>query len=149
MKIRVEIDDSLVEKEIVIRAPEYDDNIKQLYDTVTNAVPKETNLVYYKDDSEFFLDLNDILFFETDNRQVHAHTATDNYTIKQRLYELEDILPSKFVRISKSAILNLDQIFSITRSVTGTVASFQKSQKQVFVSRRYYRPLKDRLEKRG
>ncbi|MBU9790271.1 LytTR family transcriptional regulator [Lentilactobacillus sp. IMAU92037] len=149
MKVRVEIDDDLQNKEIVIRTPKYDAEVSQLVDVLNAQTREVQSLVFYKGDSEYYLDPSDILFFETENRQVHAHTVDDEYVIHHRLYELEMMLTGEFIRISKSAIINLHNILSLTRSVAGVVVKFQDSNKQVYVSRRYYRPLKDRLERRG
>ena len=44
--------------------------------------------------------------FETEEKVVYAHTKDDMFQVKYRLYELEEILPGYFMRISKSTILN-------------------------------------------
>lgn len=69
--------------------------------------------------------------------------------IKYRLYELEEILPKYFVRVSKSTILNVNQVYSIDKNITSSsIIKFSKSYKQVYVSRNYYKILKQRLEER-
>ncbi|WP_263850030.1 LytTR family DNA-binding domain-containing protein [Secundilactobacillus paracollinoides] len=57
-------------------------------------------------------------------------------------------MPATFMRISKSAILNTTKIFALTHSISNSLVEFQHSQKQVYVSRKYYKPLKARLEER-
>lgn len=148
MKVRVEIDGDLKNKEIVIKAPRYDAETESLYQSIQNLYGQIKPLVFLKGTSEYYLDVNDILFFETDGRQVHAHTRDDEYVIRYRLYELEDLLTGQFVRISKSAIINSNQVYALTRSVSSIVVRFQNSSKQVYVSRRYYKALKDKLERR-
>jgi len=65
------------------------------------------------------------------------------------LYELEEMLPNNFVRVSKSTILNVNQIYSINRNLTSSsLVQFYKSYKQVYVSRNYNKILKQRLEER-
>ena len=92
-----------------------------------------------------------ILFFETDAEGISAHTIDDIYTIKYRLYELEELLPGYFLRVSKSSILNTKRVYAIEKNLSASsVVQFQHTHKQVYVSRRYYKPLKDRMaEKRG
>ena len=63
-------------------------------------------LTFYKDRSEYFLDLGTLLFFETDGKRICGHTRNEAYEVKQKLYELEELLPIAFCRISKSAIVN-------------------------------------------
>ena len=59
---------------------------------------------FYQGDRSYYLPLEDILFFETDGKEILAHTIDQMYTIKYRLYELEEILPGYFMRVSKSTI---------------------------------------------
>lgn len=93
------------------------------------------------------IELEDILFFETESNGVNAHTRDDIYQVKYRLYELEEILPVHFLRISKSAIINVKEVYSLSKSnlSTTSVAAFSGSYKQVFVSRHYVRQLKEKL----
>lgn len=53
MKVRLEIDDTLNEDEIVIRTKEYSDEIKQLIESFKSK-PK---IQFFKQDTEYYLDL--------------------------------------------------------------------------------------------
>lgn len=77
-----------------------------------------------------------------------AHTVRDAYQVKYKLYELENMLGANYMRVSKSTILNLDQIYAITRSISNCQVKFQYSYKVVYVSRHYYRDLRNRLDER-
>lgn len=79
---------------------------------------------------------------------VMAHTTKNAYQVKYKLYELEDILGGNFMRVAKSTILNLDKIYAITRSISNCQIKFEESYKTVYVSRHYYRDLRNRLEER-
>ncbi len=140
MKIKVEIDDALDEDEIVIHTKDYNDEIKEFIDSFKSK-PK---IQFFKQDTEYYLDLNTILFFESDNGMVFAHTKKDMFSISQKLYELENILPKYFLRISKSTIVNIQKIYSLSHSVSSHLITFQDSHKQVYVSRMYYKILKER-----
>ena len=64
-------------------------------------------------------------------------------------YELEDMLGSDFLRISKSAIVNLNRIYAIRRNLAASSEiSFQGTHKQIYVSRAYIKVLKERLEEK-
>lgn len=148
MKIRIEIDENLEEDEVTIKCKEINQTIKRVQQSISSAnlIPK---LIFYKNDTEYYLNINDILFFETSENSVEAHTEKEVYKIKYRLYELEEILPNNFVRVSKSTILNVNQIYSINRNLTSSsLVQFYKSYKQVYVSRNYNKILKQRLEER-
>ena len=145
MKIRIEIDENLEEDEVTIKCKEINQTIKRVQQSISSAnlIPK---LIFYKNDTEYYLNINDILFFETSENSVEAHTEKEVYKIKYRLYELEEMLPNNFVRVSKSTILNVNQIYSINRNLTSSsLVQFYKSYKQVYVSRNYNKILKQRL----
>ncbi|WP_332525109.1 LytTR family DNA-binding domain-containing protein [Terrisporobacter sp.] len=42
---------------------------------------------------EYYISLSDILFFETEENTMSAHTIDNVYQVKYKLYELEEILP--------------------------------------------------------
>ena len=75
---------------------------------------------------------------------VFAHTKKDMFSVCQKLYELENILPRSFMRISKSTIVNIQKIYSLSHSVSSHLITFQDTHKQVYVSRMYYKILKER-----
>jgi DNA-binding LytR/AlgR family response regulator len=147
MKMRVEIDSSTKEGEVIIRAPEYTQNIKEIQALVERQNATQKVMTFYQDATEFYLEVGDILFFETEERQVCAHTEDAIYTTHQRLYELEDRLPIEFIRISKSCIVNVSKILALTKSLSNCLVQFQNSHKQVYASRRYYKPLQEHLKK--
>ncbi len=70
----------------------------------------------------------------------------DENIVHHKLYELEELLPRAFIRISKSAILNSSKVYSIARNLTASSrVEFFGSHKAVFVSRNYYKLLKDKI----
>lgn len=78
-----------------------------------------------------------------------AHSTRNAYFVKYKLYELENLLGGQFMRISKSTILNLDQIYALTKSISNCQIKFHDSYKTVYGSRRYYRDLNERLREKG
>lgn len=149
MKIRIEIDDSLKEVEVIIRSQEWTDEVQKLQAAISEIRKSGSKFVFYKNETEYFLDLNTILFFETCESEMLAHTRDEIYKVRYRLYELEELLPGFFMRVSKSTILNTKCIHSISRSVsTPCLVQFQNTHKQVYVSRFYYKPLRNRLEEK-
>ncbi len=150
MKIKIEIDEKLESDEIIIRCRKLNDEVTQVQKAVSEIISERSRIIFYKGEAEYYFPLEEILFFETEDDGISAHTIGDIYRIRHRLYELEEMLPGYFLRISKSAILNTRKIFAIDRNLSSaSIVSFQDTHKQVYVSRRYFKPLKDRLEERG
>lgn len=149
MKIRIEIEDNLKEEEIIIRSAGLTEEVQKIQKAIADVVAMEQKYSFYKGETSYYLSLDEILFFETEGNEVQAHTKTDIYRTKYRLYELEEMLPGSFMRVSKSTILNTKCIYAMTKSLTAScVIEFQNTHKQVYVSRYYYKPLKNRLEEK-
>jgi len=148
VKIRLDISPDYQEKEVVIKAAQKDDEVQQILDSIKDVAEKFNHLNGYIGETVYSLALKDVLFFETNDRNVYAHTTNNAFLIHYRLYELEENLPDNFLRISKSSILNVDEILSLSRSVTGNLVEFKNTYKQVYVSRRFLHELKDKLKQR-
>ena len=150
MKMQIEIDEKILEDEVIIRCNQLSDEINKIQNFVNELILKKTSIIFYKDNIEYYISLNEVLFFETEENNVFAHTLENVYQVKYKLYELEKLLPGNFMRVSKSSILNIDHIYSITRNITASsIVEFQNTYKKVYVSRNYYKPLKFKLlEKR-
>ena len=149
MKIKIVIDESYTENEIIIKCHTHSDEIKNIQKMLENAASHSGNLIYYKGDKDYYFDLKNILFFDIEGGICYAHTKSDIYLVKHRLYELEQILPINFVRISKATIVNINHILSVSSSFGSSYSlEFNRSHKQVYVSRRYIKLLKTRLKER-
>lgn len=149
MKLQIELDPSLDDDVIIIRCKQYNQTVSDLNQLLLQSPTKPRYLETWKREKRFYLDVNDILFFETTGDAVYAHTRDDNYLIKMRLYEIESLSLAPFLRISKSTIANINEIFSIEKSLgAGSLITFKHSHKEVYVSRSYSSALNDRLKER-
>lgn len=149
MKVRIEIEENLSEEEIIIRCRSVNNTIQKIQTAISDINNQSKEFIFYKDDTEYYLSLNKILFFETDSGSINAHTKNDIYYVKYKLYVLEELLPGSFMRVSKSTILNINHIYSITRNLTSSsIVEFEETHKKVYISRYYYKPLKCRLEEK-
>jgi DNA-binding LytR/AlgR family response regulator len=150
MKIRIEVDNKIEENEVIIKCNELNEEVKNIQVVLGDMLSSNKSLTFYKGETEYYLSLEEVLFFETEESGICAHTTDNIYNVKYKLYELEELLPGYFMRVSKSTILNTNHIYSITRSLSSaSKVEFQNTHKQVYVSRYYYKPLKIKLlEKR-
>ncbi|MBD5135588.1 MAG: LytTR family transcriptional regulator [Lachnospiraceae bacterium] len=149
MKIKIETDCNISENEIIIRCNSINDDIIRLQSLINNTYNNLNQPVFYKNEKEYYIPLEKILFFETNNGIVNAHTTNELYLVKNKLYELEEILPGFFTRVSKSTILNTHAVYSITRNITSSsIVEFENTHKQVYVSRYYYKPLQEKLKEK-
>lgn len=149
MKVKIEIQEGLEEEEVVIRCAELNDFCISLQNYLSKQNNGRRCLLLSDKGTDFFIPMEDIYFFETEGREIRAHTADQIFFCGYKLYELEEMLPGSFMRISKSAIANLDYIYSITRNLTASsTVEFRDSRKKTMVSRSYYKLLLERLNTR-
>ncbi len=150
MKIRVEMTDGLEEDEVVIRCSRMHAALQRIYRTILEQSQPAPEIVFFKENSEFYFPLERVLFFETGGEHIYAHTREDAYRIRYRLYELEEILPGYFLRASKSVIVNSRQVYSLEHNLaSSSLVQFRDSHKQIYVSRRYYQILRRHLHERS
>lgn len=135
------------EEEIVIRYRTRTEEVEKLESAVRRLLSAEKGITLYREDTEFYLPSEEVLFFETDDRKVVAHTAKELFYAKDNLSALEQTLPYQFIRASKSCIVNAAAVFSIRRGITGvSEIGFRDTKKTAFMSRSYYRSFMDKME---
>ncbi len=149
MKIRVEIDPDIPEGEVVIKGPELNEEIISLQRQIAEAVNTQLQLHVTRQKTEYLLSLEEILFLETSDQIVAVHTRGEIFETKDKMYELEELLPGKFMRVSKSTIINTSKIRAIHKNITGaSEVEFQGTVKKAYVSRNYIKALINKLEEK-
>lgn len=103
---------------------------------ITSATSK---IVGFKDEAYHVINHVSILYFEALDAGVLCHTATDVYRLKEKLYQLEERLPSdRFIKVSRSFIVHID---AVTRIIPWfnrrLLLKFERSKKEVEVSKNY------------
>lgn len=90
--------------------------------------------------------LSDIFYFEALDEHVFAYTKDKVYEIKNRLYEVEERYQEiYFLRISKSIVVNLRKIHTITPALNARYTANMKNGEQLIISRQYVKQLKEIL----
>lgn len=146
MRVKIEIEEGLAEEEVIIKCGCLSESVINLQNYISKQGSSKRCLPLNNGDTEYYIPMEDIYFFETEGREIRAHTADKLFFCNYKLYELEELLPGNFMRISKSAIANLDHIYSITRNLTASSeVEFNRSNKKALVSRAYYKALTERL----
>ena len=146
VRVVIEIDPDK-EEEIRVRVKEMTPAIRTVSDRLSTMLSGEPEIAVRDGDRERFLSPREILYAETADGRVYVHTANRVFSASNRLYELEELLPRYFVRAGKSVIVNTMHISSLRRAPTGLgEAEFRGSEKKVFISRQYYKPVRDLIE---
>ena len=69
----------------------------------------------------------------------------NRYVLSKPLYELEQVLGSQFVRISKSTIINIRRIDHVAAGFNGTMELVMKNGMESYISRSFRKIFKERL----
>lgn len=145
MDIDLRIDKLYKDTKIIICTSEMNKEISELISKISSL-----DLIHikgFKQDKMYILEQNLIESVYTENSKVFARCNNEVYELKNRLYELENILnPKNFVRISHSEIINIHKVSNIDFKILGTILFNFKSGNKSYVSRRYIKKIKEFLE---
>ena len=146
MKLRIEIDPDLPE-EVIIRAPAINDKVRRIQEAILKASERSGELAVKNGDAEYYVSYDELLFFETSGEKVWAHTSSECFLCQERLSELLELLPRTFARASKSCIVNTSRIRTMARTATGIAkVTFDMTEKTVYISRMYYKIVREIIE---
>lgn len=122
----------------------------ELTDRIENMVKEyvgENKIVGFTEDETIILELKEIECVTVIDNKVWAITEKGKFLIKNRLYEVEKILPSSFIKINKSSVANIYKIKKFISTYSGAVNVEFKSGYTDYVSRRCLPQVKRRLIK--
>ena len=93
------------------------------------------------------IELADIYYFETVERKLFVYDRDDTYEIKDKnLTDLEaELEGTKFIRVSRYTIINIDKLESITPTISRNFVVLLDNGDKVQASRGYIDNLKDQL----
>ena len=132
------------DEEVVITAHKRNtliDEIEALISKHTDRIPG------YTEDDIKMLSVSEIECITVlDGKTYAIDTKNCRYRLKQRLYELEQQLPSSFIRINKSSLANETRLDRFAVTIAGSVDAVFKCGYREYVSRRCFAQIKRRLE---
>ena len=144
MKIEVRIDEKCKEPKIIVMTDKMTDEINALVKRLSEEQPQV--IAGFKDDTVEVLEPSDIYRVFTTSGKVLAETSHGEYTLRLRLYEMEQRLDNRsFVRISNSDIINLKKVKSFDLSFAGTICIRLSNGTVTYVSRRSVAKIKQLL----
>lgn len=141
MKVEVIIDESLDENKVTIYAKKYSKDIENIRDMLTDRLLDK--IVAFYDKEIFILSFDEIIRIYAKDKEVFVKTNNKSYKVRLTLTELEKRLDKKkFIRISRSEIVNIDYIKRLDLSFIGTIAVEFTNGEVSYVSRRRLKDFK-------
>ena len=144
MQVEIKIDVSCKEPKIVVVTDRMTDEINGIVQKL--SAEHQTTIIGFKDDVAEILEPSDVYRVFAFNGKVLADTNRGEYSLRLRLYEIEQRLDNHvFVRISNSEIINLKNVKSFDLSFAGTICVTLSNGMVTYVSRRYVAKIKQVL----
>lgn len=107
----------------------------------------EATLIAVKNGKTYFMESENLELVRTEGREIVCYDKMKNrYVLNKPLYELENIFGSQFVRISKSAMVNISRIDHVAAGFNGTMELVMKNGIEDYISRSFRKSFKERLE---
>ncbi|MBQ4573950.1 MAG: LytTR family transcriptional regulator [Clostridia bacterium] len=145
MKYKLIIDkDAEEEITVVAHAPS---SLTEQIENLICSFSGADNIMGYRDDEMRKLSFGEIECITVLNRKVIAIDIKGNrYSLKDRLRDLEAVLPSYFIRINKSTLANEHRILRFDAVFSGGVDAVFYCGYREYVSRRCFTEIRRRYE---
>lgn len=146
MKVECKISSDYKEPYAVLHINKMTETIAEIISMLEKENVDSPALIASKDKKTYFIMPEDIALVRTEGREIVCYDKLKNrYTLDKPLYELESMLDLCFVRISKSAIVNIHQINHVEAGFNGTMELVMKNGVTDYISRSFRKNFKERL----
>lgn len=129
------------EEEVIVYAKEKNELVLE----IVKLIKGDTEIIGQTNGTTVRLLPYEIVCFSSDNNKVYAYTKNEKYTIKQKLYQIEEIIGDSFVRINKSCIANIKKIKKFKASIGGSYLVEFTNGYTDYISRRELKNVKIRM----
>ena len=135
----------LPETEVIIRGDVASEEVVLLLQLLKKR--NSGKLILYKEEEQYIMDADEIVYVEVSDNKVYAYTKQDTYEAKQKLYEIKELLGGRsFAQINKSVIVNINCVKSIQAEFSGNYRLKLKNRKEsLTISRKYFKEFRDRI----
>lgn len=141
MQVEIKIDPSQPEPKVVITAASMTEEVNRIVRRLSDEIPQVISGA--RDGKLEVLEPEELIRIYAASGKVFAVTGKGEYTLRLRLYELEERLsPHQFVRISNSEIIHLKKVVNFDLSFAGTIYVKLSNGTVTYVSRRYVSKIK-------
>lgn len=144
MQVEIKMNSSYTEPKIIILTASMTEEVNNIIKKLSDDIPQIIS--GSKDEKIEVLEQTDLIRIYANAGKVFAVTNKGEYTLRLRLYEIEEKLnPHQFVRISNSEIINLKKVNHFDLRFTGTICVKLSNGTSTYVSRRYVSRIKKLL----
>lgn len=138
IKVRTNISNEYQDIEVCINAPAINQEVQMLENELLSITSKSIKqIIAMQNNDIFIINVSDIILFFSEEKNNFCKTKDGIYRIKEKLYYLEEMLsPKDFIRISNSAIININHVKCFNTSIIGKIVVKFKDGSEEIVSKR-------------
>ncbi len=130
---------------IKIGCHKVDSNVKEIVNFIKS---RQGSIDVKNGEMKYNIPIVDIFYVESVDDRTFIYLSGDCYETAHKLYELEEILNERrFIRISKSVIVNLLKIECVKPALNGRYLCHLKNGEDVIISRKYVHEFKEKLSR--
>lgn len=146
MKVECEIDPNCKEPFAVIHIHKMTPAVSEAISILEKEGAAGPFLFAVRDGKTYFVEPGRLEIIRTEGRELVCYDRLKNrHLLNKPLYELENMLGREFVRVSKSALINIRRIDHVEASFNGTMKLVMKNGIEDSVSRSCRKTFKERL----
>ena len=144
MKIRINQDKTMSEIEVIVNCSTVDARVRNLLDALRQCAVSLTGMA---EDMTVCVPLHTILYIESINRKTFFYDENRVFRCKDSLTALESLLEQyRFLRISKSCIVNIAQVASTYRCDNHRLGLLLRNGERLVAGRVYAAKVRERIQ---
>lgn len=142
-KVTIQQVESNIDEEIIVKCHKISDEVLSV---VENLKSGESMILGAQDNEIFRIPVKDIYYVESVDNKTYIYLQKNVYDTKLKLYEIEEkCRDTKLFRCSKSMIVNIAKIRSVTPSINGRFEAKMHNGEIVIISRQYVSAFKKKI----
>jgi len=146
LKAEIRLSSDVNEPHVIINAGTLTPEIEELAKRIENEKLTGNVLAVKRENLIYILEPDEVQIVRTEGNEIVAYnTAKQRFIVEKRLYEIETLLGHQFIRISKSAIVNIRKIDHVDVRFSGMMNVVMKNGINEYISRRHMGDFKKRL----
>ena len=145
--IDIKIDPARVDPRVIIETSRMTPDIDKIVHAIENSVDSGFPMITaYDGETIVLLSQREIMRVFIESRKLVIQTDRGCFTARKSLAEIElSLNPNRFLRISRSEIINLNKVASFDFSLSGTIQVHFDDGTFTWVARRYVRSIQQTL----
>lgn len=146
MKYHIKLDSKIDETDVLVTAQDKNHEVEEI-ERALMKIQKESQIITVNISQNVYrIHFDEIIYVDVWGDYSTIHLMDRNFKIHQPLHKIEEQLQDeRFVRGSRSLIINLDYVVKFRSSFSGTYLAELSNHERVQISRRYWKKVKERV----